>query len=144
MNWGTGIAIFLAVYMAGVIGVVIFSFQSDVNLVTEDYYQKELEYEDQIDRIRNTNSLATQPQLKLNRAAEAVLLTFPAELNPKKGTVLFFRPSDFTKDVNNKLKLNKKNEQVFDFTDMDAGMWKVKLQWEAENKSYYQEFVIVK
>ena len=144
INWGTGIAIFLAVYMLGIIGMVIFSFQEDVNLVSEDYYQKELEYEDQIQRIRNTNKLPAQPVLIFNRQAEAVLLTFPDQLSPVAGGVHFFRPSDFSKDKNYQLSLNQENQQTFDLTNMDTGMWRVKLVWEAEGQSYYKEFVIVK
>ena len=144
INWGTGIAIFMAVYMLGIIGVVIFSFQSEVNLVTKDYYQQELEYEDQIQRINNANRLAVKPTIELNSAAEAVLLTFPPALNPDKGSVLFFRPSDFTQDKKYKLSLGVQNTQVFDFADMAAGMWKVKLLWEEGDKSYFKEFVVVK
>ena len=144
INWGTGIAIFMAVYMLGIIGVVIFSFQSEVNLVTKDYYQQELEYEDQIQRINNANRLAIKPTIELNSAAEAVLLTFPPALDPDQGSVLFFRPSDFTQDKNYKLSLDVQNTQVFDFANMAAGMWKVKLFWEEGDKSYFKEFVVVK
>ena len=144
INWGTGIAIFLAIYMAGIIGMVIFSFQKEVNLVTEDYYQKELEYEDQIQRMNNANKLKNQPTLELSRAAEAILLTFPLSLTPGEGTVLFYRPSDFTKDKKYKLKLDQENKQIFDFADMATGLWKVKLLWEEGEKSYYKEFVVVK
>ena len=144
INWGTGIAIFMAIYMLGIIGVVIFSFQSEVNLVTENYYQKELEYEDQIQRLNNANRLTMQPTIELNSAAEAILLTFPAGLDPDQGSVLFFRPSDFTQDKKYKLNLDVQNTQVFDFADMAAGMWKVKLLWEEGDKSYFKEFVVVK
>lgn len=144
MNWGTGITIFMVIYMAGVTGVVIFSFQQDVNLVTEDYYQQELVYEDQITRIKNADALPEKPSVELVKAADAVRLTFPSSIIPEEGTVLFFRPSDFTKDKNYKLALNDNNTQAFDFTDMATGMWKVKLEWELAGKSYYQEFMIVK
>jgi hypothetical protein len=144
INWGTGIAIFLTVYMAGIIGVVIFSFQEDVNLVSKDYYQQELKYEDQIQRIRNTNKLAAQPDLVFNRSTGTVLITFPGDLLPDNGTVLFFRPSDFTKDKKYQLKLSNENTQSFDFAHMDTGMWKVKLAWDSGEQAYYKEFVIVK
>ena len=144
MNWGTGITIALVIYMSGIVGVVIFTFQQDVNLVTKDYYAQELAYDEQIARIRNTESLEQKPELEYVRNAEAVQLSFPANLDPESGSVLFFRPSDFTKDKNYDLKLNDNHSQAFDFTNMQTGMWKVKLQWELEGKSYYQEFVVVK
>lgn len=144
MNWGTGITIALVIYMVSVVGVVIFTFQKDVNLVTEDYYAQELAYDDQIARIRNTDALEFKPELEYVRGAEAVQLTFPTNITPEEGTVLFYRPSDFTQDRSYKLKLNSDHFQAFDFTNMSKGMWKVKLQWEMAGSSYYQEFVVVK
>ena len=144
INWGTGITIFMLIYMAGIVSVVIFAFQQDVNLVTEDYYQQELVYEDQITRIKNTEALPEKPTLELVKEADAVRLTFPTDLEPEEGTVLFFRPSDFTKDRKYKLDLNNQQTQAFDFSTMDSGMWKVKLQWELGQNSYYQEYTIVK
>ena len=43
MNWGWKIAIFMGIYMIGIISVVWYAMLLDVNLVTEDYYQQELE-----------------------------------------------------------------------------------------------------
>ena len=61
MNWGWKITIFMGIYMIGIISVVWYAMLLDVNLVTEDYYQQELAYEEQILRLKNTESLPEKP-----------------------------------------------------------------------------------
>lgn len=141
MNWGKSIALFYGLFVVALLIVVAFSFTQDVNLVTEDYYQQELVYEDQINRIKNTEALVEKPEIVLK--GSYVELSFPAELSPK-GTILFFRPSDANKDRRIAISLGADKKQQIDFSSEQKGLWKAKLNWTQEGKEYYQEFVIVK
>ena len=42
LNWGTGIAIVIAIFMVITIATVVYLMNQDVELVTDDYYKKEL------------------------------------------------------------------------------------------------------
>ena len=53
MNWGKGIFIFYSLFVVAILSVVYFAFTQEVNLVSEDYYQQEIAYESQIERIKN-------------------------------------------------------------------------------------------
>ena len=143
MNWGWKIAIVLAIYMTGIISVVWYTMTLDVNLVAEDYYQQELVYEEQIDRMKNSEALENRPTVKFSSNRNYVVLTFPKELSPENGLITFFRPSDFTQDRKFKLELDVENQQGFVTTSLKPGLWRAKLLWEKEGKSYYEEFVIV-
>lgn len=141
MNWGKGIFIFYSLFVIAILWVVVFSFSVDVNLVSDDYYQQELAYEDQIVRIKNTDSLVEKPTVILKNGY--VELTFPKDLKVK-GTILFFRPSDATKDIKIPIALGLNGKQEIAFSTQVAGLWKAKLTWSQDEKEYYQEFVIVK
>ena len=143
MNWGWKIAIVLAIYMTGIISVVWYTMTLDVNLVAEDYYQQELVYEEQIDRMKNSEALENRPTVKFSSNRNYVVLTFPKELSPENGLITFFRPSDFTQDRKFKLELDVENQQGFVTASLKPGLWRAKLLWEKEGKSYYEEFVIV-
>ena len=143
MNWGWKIAIVLAIYMTGIISVVWYSMTLDVNLVAEDYYQQELVYEEQIDRMKNSETLENRPTVKFSSNRNYVVLTFPKELSPENGLITFFRPSDFTQDRKFKLELDVENQQGFVTASLKPGLWRAKLLWEKDGKSYYEEFVIV-
>jgi len=143
MNWGWRIVIVMAIYMIGIISVVWYAMTLDVNLVTEDYYQEELAYEDQINRLRNTESLAEKPTFTFSADRKYVVLAFPEGLSPDEGLITLFRPSDFTQDRKFKLELDEENQQGFVTISLMPGLWKAKLLWERDDKSYFQEFVIV-
>jgi len=61
MNWEKKIAI---VYLSfvGFMGFLVWKClqQDDIHLVSKDYYQKEIAYQKDIDRMNNTNQLSTQ------------------------------------------------------------------------------------
>lgn len=141
MNWGKSIALFYGLFVVALLAVVAFSFTQDVNLVADDYYKQELAYEDQINRIRNTDSLDEKPTMVLK--GNYVELAFPENLEPK-GYVLFFRPSDAKKDRKIAIGLGADKRQQIDFSTEEKGLWKARLTWTQGSKEYYQEFVIVK
>lgn len=141
MNWGKGIFIFYSLFVIAILWVVVFSFSVDVNLVSNDYYQQEIAYESQIERIKNTDTLAEKPTIVLK--SNFVELTFPANLKPK-GTILFFRPSDSSQDRRIAIALGANGKQQVDFSTQEGGKWIAKLTWSQDEKEYYQEFIIVK
>ncbi len=143
MNWGWKITIAIIVYMIGIISVVWYTMTLDVNLVSEDYYKQELAYEEQITRQKNTAALPEKPTFAFSADRKLVILTFPDGLQPEQGTITFYRPSDFTKDRTFKIELDEHNQQGFTISGFVPGLWRIKLLWEKEGKSYYQEFSLV-
>ena len=143
MNWGNSIAVVMAIFMVSIIAVVWYTMTLDVNLVAEDYYQQELAYEEQITRLKNTDSLENKPTFEKSPDGKLIVLTFPSELNPGKGEITLYRPSDFRKDRRFLLNLDDANQQGFVSESLQSGLWRAKLSWEAEGKSYFQEFVII-
>ena len=141
MNWGKGIFIFYSLFMIAILSVVYFAFTQEVNLVSDDYYKQEIEYEDQIERIKNTESLIEKPKVVLKNTY--IELSFPKGLNPK-GALLLFRPSDGTQDRRIAIALGANGTQQMDFSTQSAGKWIAKLSWEEDGKEYYQEFIIIK
>lgn len=141
MNWGKSIALFYSLFVVAILSVVAFAFKQDVNIISEDYYQQEIAYEDQITRIKNTNSLPIKPTLTLNKSY--VEIVFPQKTTPK-GTVLFFRPSDGSQDRRLPISLGVNGTQQIDFSTQQHGKWIAKLLWSDGGKEYYQEFNLYK
>lgn len=143
MNWGWKLTIAMGIFMVGVLAVVFYTMTLDVNLVADDYYQQELAYEEQITRMKNTESLPQKPTFEKSSDGKLIVLTFPVELKPEKGEITLYRPSDFTKDRRFALKLDEANEQGFVLESLQKGLWRAKVLWEADGKAYFQEFVII-
>jgi hypothetical protein len=143
LPWPRNIVVGMVVFMIGIILIVSYTMTLDVNLVADDYYQQELAYEDQITRLKNTESLEVKPSFEKSADGKLIILSFPAVLKPETGEIVLYRPSDFTKDRRFPLKLDEARQQGFMAESLQAGLWRAKLSWEAEGMSYYQEFVIV-
>ncbi len=145
MNWGAKITLSFIVFAIMISSMVYISINQDINLVADDYYQQEIKYQDQINRIKNTKLLDPRPEIVLDRKRQEVIVTFPKNLAGAiiDGNVHLFRPSDFTKDFNSKLILDENNQFILSLAGKQKGLWKVKLTWRDIEKEYYDEKVIV-
>jgi nitrogen fixation protein FixH len=138
INWGTGIVIAFAIFISFILFMVItMSTDKKYNhdLVTPDYYQKELAYQDEIDAEENANKLSSK--VKVEKTSQGILLTFPEELKDKnlKGTVSLYRPSNKKLDFN--LSLNVSNAQMLiPENRLLEGRWDIIINWEDEGKKY--------
>jgi hypothetical protein len=136
MDWGKGIIITLVIF-AGIIltMVTICVRQDDIHLVTQNYYEEEIKYQDQIDKMINAN-LLEEEVLVYNSQIKVVDLHLPVG---SKGTLHFFRPSDARLDQKIDFDITDPNLNAVDIKALQPGYWRVKLSWTAEGKSYYQE-----
>jgi hypothetical protein len=92
MSWGKGIILVFAVFMIG-IGVMVYkSMTKNIDLVTKDYYETELKYQEQINKINNTNSL--KEGLKLEYNGKSIIINYPADKSKISGEISFYKPSD--------------------------------------------------
>jgi nitrogen fixation protein FixH len=140
MNWGLRIALLYGGFVAGVVGMVVFSSQQQIDLVRKDYYSAELKHQDRIDETDNAAALSEQ--VKLSRSGLDVNIQLPEEMKGQTvtGTAYFYRPSDEKLDRTFTLKPDTTGQQLIS-GDLKPGMYNVQLQWKAEGKNYFSEVV---
>lgn len=136
-NWGKGIVAAFLLFI-----VFIFSFlyrvqtqpQYNSELVTEEYYKKDMRYSDEYDARRNAESLKEEPQLK--NTAAGIEIVFPPESGAvSKGTVSLYRPSDKNLDFTLPLVLSG-NTMLIPENRLVGGRWDITLEWVSGGKSY--------
>jgi hypothetical protein len=138
MNWGTKI---LIVYIAFVLGIVFMVFKSSMqntDLVTTDYYAKELKYQEKIDEISRANALSSPVQYSIQGSQLSV--NFPVEMKGKKtdATVQLYCVADKAKDI---VKEIKGINQSFHFSipGQNKGLHILKINWVTDQVNYYSE-----
>lgn len=143
MSWGKGIALTYIIFIAAVLILVAFSFTKEVNLVTDDYYEKEIKYEEQIEKLRNTEALSEKPLIIIS--GNNIEITFPSDFNPFDiaGDIHLYRPSDNRDDKKIQINPGSNLKQIISGEDLANGLWKIKLDWEAQNKKYFFEKIVI-
>ncbi|MEM1001058.1 MAG: FixH family protein [Bacteroidota bacterium] len=138
LNWGTGIVIAII----GFIGFIMFfvikmstNDQYDHELVVEDYYQQELQYQDEIEKVKNASSLSED--IIYEKTKEGLIVVFPKEINPKNinGKVFLTRPSNKQLDFEMPISLSNHNLLIPDNRLLD-GRWNMKVEWTEGDKAY--------
>lgn len=142
MNWGWKIAILYGSFVAMMITLVVLSSKQDIPLVTEDYYEKDLQYETQMHRIANSKALKTDVIVTYNQESQQVDVQFPKEMKEIKGEILCFRPSQEGLDFTLNIEDLEENATSFGTSEMLSGRWKIKITWEGDGEIYYKEAMV--
>lgn len=134
-HWGHGIFAFYSFFVVTLIIVVVKSTGFDNSLVTEEYYARDINYQQEYDRRLNSNSLEKSVVLELTK--EGKQLHFPTS-QPVEGTVLFYRPSSKKHDLRQPINATNGRMQL-DLSNLKFGRYQLIIEWKTEGVSYYDE-----
>jgi hypothetical protein len=139
MNWGTRITILYCSFVALMLGMVYMSVHQKVDLVSADYYEKELRFQGKIDGLKNTADLPAGFAFEV--VANKIILHYPQALPWKRisGEICFYRPSDSQRDEKFKALPDTNNIQTFQLKNPKRGLYKLLCDLEADGKKYYYE-----
>ncbi len=115
------------------------AFGEKYDLVTEDYYQKEIEFQGVIDKVSNAKQL--NDKLKISIDNDQVVLSFPESELPITGHIEFFRPSDESQDFKENIELSSGVQKIA-LNKFVKGKYIVKTDWKMGETGYYQENTI--
>ncbi|HEX6848760.1 MAG TPA: FixH family protein [Chitinophagaceae bacterium] len=138
LSWGYKIA-FVYIGFVVFIGILVFKASNQkFDLVTKDYYEQELEYQQVIDHAANTSRLSTK--VRIEKKEGELRINFPDEMKNRKKLVDFYlyHAADAKKDFRKSFQLDE-NELTQALPAGMNGMYELKLSWEAEGVKYYFE-----
>jgi len=140
LNWGFGIVIVLILFLGTVVFRVIYSSNIAVDIVATDYYHKELNYSEQIEKKNNTFNLPTK--VKCKKTKDSIIVNFPQLNNQNKieGKILFYNPQKVEKDLEFNIELDSNLQQAFNLNTFSEPRYIIQINWQSGEKKYYQEF----
>jgi hypothetical protein len=139
--WPISIIAFFTVAVCGAVSFTIFSTRQHVDLVTADYYEQEVRYQDHLDRVNRAASLQAPAQIGYDTATKLITVTLPAEhLNqPLKGWIQLYRPSSATLDQKLNLQVDAAGHQNISAANLSDGLWHVRVSWTMNGADYYYD-----
>ena len=107
-------------------------------LVSQDYYNEELRYQDKIDGANNANKLTS---IEIKQTANEVSIQLPKEVQRLglTGQTLFYCTANSANDRSLPLKVNDEGLMLIDKSKLAKANYKVKLNWQIGNDQYYTE-----
>ncbi len=138
MNWGYKILIVYLVFVAGIAVMVYKSTTQKIDLVTTDYYAKELKYQDRIDAIKRTGELSSKVTFEVKD--NQVIIILPSEFEGKEatGNAMLYYPADNSKDVKVDFKSGNRTVTIA-IPATASGSYQLQLNWVADGHAYYFE-----
>ncbi|MCB0645641.1 MAG: FixH family protein [Saprospiraceae bacterium] len=135
-NFGTGIFVFLVIFICTLIFVVLKSATIDHSLVADDYYNEDIHYQEKYDKISRSNGAE---MVRIDQSGDQLVIQFSDNTTPN-GVISFYRPSDKSLDFSKNIALDDKLQMVFAKNEIAKGKWRIKVDWTEKEKTYYKEF----
>lgn len=138
-NFGTGIVIAMGLFMIFILQYVIrvqVDSKFDNELVTENYYQQEIEVDGKHDR--EVAALKLNEKLSIETTSNGdITIAFPSDFDVKniKGKIFLYRPSNQKLDFDMPISLSSSNLLIPNNTLVD-GRWDIAVEWSYEGTDY--------
>jgi hypothetical protein len=143
LNWGTGIVSSIIIFLLLSLAMVIHFMNQRVDLVTDNYYEKTLIYQNNINEAKRSSEI--DKAFVLEYAGNQLKLVFPDSIASKlsDAELYFYRPSDSNLDFKTPIQVDKKGELVLDVSKINRGYWKVQMKWLMNKESYLVERTVI-
>lgn len=141
-NWGNGIAIFYSLFVVTMVYMVVRASQDDVNMVQDNYYDQDLNYE-AFRKSRQHGMMAGALAIEYQSSEKNVKIQFPQQSGSIGGMIKFYRPSDHEMDQSVKILVDDQNSMLVAVDQLSKGYWKILVNWDIDGRSYYKEEPLV-
>lgn len=139
LNWGHGILIAIIVMVIAILTLVLKISNEKIELVTEDYYPKELKYEEEIQKRISTEKLSEQVTINIG---DSIIIDFPKDFTDPsmiKGEVWFYKASNKKDDLKDSIRLNSNLSLKYPLKQFSNGKYDVIIDWKYDGTNYYHK-----
>jgi hypothetical protein len=136
--WPCAIIAWFVLFAGGLAVWIVVAVRNDEQLVRKDYYEHEVLFQQQIDRLARTAATG-DVRLSYESAVHSITIQLPLAhaRNHAAGRIHLYRPSDAKLDREMKIALNADGTQRLDVHDLLPGLWKVRLEWTVNGEEFF-------
>lgn len=134
MNWGKGIAIALALFMGFIIYLGVTLMSQDVDLETEDYYLREMAYDEEIKAIQNANN---GKKIKVKNEDEQIVVVIPSDEDYEDVLIEFNRPNN--EKMDKEFKMEGTKTMVISYDMLQKGKYNLTITYLSDGRPCLQK-----
>ena len=135
LNFGLKIGILYAAFVVFILFFVVKSFGISFDLEEENYYEKEIHFEEEMDAIKNFNDLDAEIKLLQKDSLEIILPDYFGKIKNEKISILFKRPSDKKLDFEIEYPITQLETKI-DFNKFTIGVYNVEIKFTIDSIHY--------
>lgn len=143
--WPVAIVVFFACFILASVGFVVYSTFHGVDLVSADYYEQEIRYQEQMERVARTQAIRAEVRVSYDPTQQRITLTLPSDHAGRQptGQIHLYRPSSAQLDRHVDLDVNALGHQALDARALATGLWRVRVSWTVGQTQYYCDQSVV-
>lgn len=144
-TWGHGVFLALAAFIIFILSM-LFLFpngQKNSEMVTDHYYEEELEYQTVIDAKRRADTIKEKPSFSQN--ADGIKLTFPKDINNANSQIKFVlnRSDDQNLDIKRTEQLDANQSFIIPANVLTKGNYTLRLMWTKNKTDYRLDYDVI-
>ncbi|MFP3596276.1 FixH family protein [Chryseobacterium sp. SIMBA_029] len=144
-SWGHGVVIALFAFIVFILSM-LFLFpngQKNSEMVTDNYYEEELQYQDVIDAKKRADNLQEKPTY--SQDTSGIKIVFPKGYNNSNTTVKFVlnRTDDQNLDIKKSEQLNADQSILIPAKVLKAGNYTLRLTWTKDKTEYRLDYDVI-
>ncbi|MCW3160919.1 FixH family protein [Chryseobacterium oryctis] len=144
-SWGHGVVVALLAFIIFILSMLFFfpNGQKNSEMVTENYYEEELQYQDVIDAKKRADELQEKPIY--NQSKEGIRITFPKDYNNSNVTVKFVlnRTDDQNLDIKKTEQLDANQSFLIPAKVLKLGNYTLRLMWTKDKTDYRMDYDVI-
>jgi len=127
--------------VSGLVVFIVFASRQKMDLVSGDYYQKELAHQQEMDRELRSLPFAGQVNISFSPAEQSLLVRFDGGLaaDVLDGSIELYSPADASADRSIALALDAQGQQRIPVEGMSSGKWKADIRWRTPQSDFVRK-----
>ncbi len=144
-TWGHGVVIALLAFMAFILSMMFLfpNGQKNSEMVTDNYYEEELKYQDVIDAKKRADNLEEKPVYSQDKSG--IKITFPKDYDNSNTTVKFVlnRTDDQNLDIHKSVQLDAGKSFLIPAQVLKMGNYTLRLNWTKDKTDYRMDYDVI-
>ena len=141
--WPLGIVMAFALFIAGMAGVVVIASTHRDHLVSDNYYEQELQFQARIDGLARAQGVGATIHYDAAGGRIEVRLPPTPTGQPLSGKLGLYRADDPKSDREFPFASKPSGIQMFDVSTFAAGPWLVRAAWQVDGQDFFLDQKIV-
>src|SRR6266567_3920664 len=136
--WPWGIILAFVLFIAGTVSLVVLACSQKMDLVSSDYYEQEIKFQNQLDQLGRGRALNSDAFVIYEPATQSIRIALPIAhiRDGVAGSIQLYRPSAAGLDRQIKLDPDPTGSQRVAANMLLPGLWKVRVCWTSGEKEY--------